>query len=53
MILAEGTSITAIRNKGIKIRWIEGNIKIRTIRCKDIISTKTMSGWKTVIKFFE
>ena len=53
MILAEGTGITAIRNKGIRIRRIKRNIKIRTVCCKDIISSKTMSRWKTLIKFFE
>lgn len=31
MILAEGTGITAIRNKGIRIRRIKRNIKIRTV----------------------
>ena len=53
MILAKGTCIVAILNKSSRIRRIKRNIKIRTVRCKDIVSAKTVTGREALIEFFE
>ena len=53
MILAKGTCITAIGNKGTWVRRIKRNIKIRTVSCEDIVSAKPVTGREAVIEFFK